>query len=304
MELFQRVKRICQELAGSETKLAQQLGIDQRKLNGYLNAKSQKNLWEYLPKILQLYPGVSRYWLYLDEGEMGDSTNGKCFSARNCRDRLVGDVLNDALGYRQLDLENVRQAAKISQQDWDGILASAKFPNFQQLQSLYLQFGLNPIFLFGHKTSPFVPLSQLQLIEFLLGIETAYFPSHFDLERWFGCSKEEANDYLIKYSSWWRLVKEKGFKNSYDEDIGEPVLPSEWLAYFCEHIMIRHIPHASELLTGFVNFSHNTLFEENKKLQLERDEALRERKIMFDQYTKMNGNKIQDDVHPYEKAVG
>lgn len=70
MELFQRVKYLAREVAGSETRLAEKLGLPQRKLNGYLSEKSQKNLWEYLPAILENYPHISRDWLYFGEGQM------------------------------------------------------------------------------------------------------------------------------------------------------------------------------------------------------------------------------------------
>lgn len=70
MQLFQRVKYLAREVAGSETRLAEKLGLPQRKLNGYLSEKSQKNLWEYLPAILATYPHISRDWLYFGEGEM------------------------------------------------------------------------------------------------------------------------------------------------------------------------------------------------------------------------------------------
>lgn len=74
MQLFQRVKLAAKRLAGSETKLAAALGLPQRTLNGYLNEKSQRNLWEHLPKILQLYPSIRRDWLYFGEGEMTEET--------------------------------------------------------------------------------------------------------------------------------------------------------------------------------------------------------------------------------------
>ena len=70
MELFQRVKQVSKELAGSETKLASMLGLPQRTLNGYLNEKSQRNLWEYLPKVLACFPQIRREWLWWDEGSM------------------------------------------------------------------------------------------------------------------------------------------------------------------------------------------------------------------------------------------
>jgi hypothetical protein len=70
MQLFQRVKRIALELAGSETKLAEKISLPQRKFNGYLNPISEKNLWQYLHLILEAYPEVRREWLYFGEGEM------------------------------------------------------------------------------------------------------------------------------------------------------------------------------------------------------------------------------------------
>ncbi len=66
-KLFLRVRQIAHTIAGSETKLAVALGLTQRKFNGYLNEKSEKNLWQYLPKILEIYPEVSRGWLYFGE---------------------------------------------------------------------------------------------------------------------------------------------------------------------------------------------------------------------------------------------
>lgn len=79
MELFQRVKQVSKELAKSETKLASMLDLPQRTLNGYLNEKSQRNLWEYLPKILVLFPQIRREWLWWGEGSMlkGDLASGK-----------------------------------------------------------------------------------------------------------------------------------------------------------------------------------------------------------------------------------
>ncbi len=77
MQLFQRVKLVAKELAGSETKLAAAIGLPQRTLNGYLNDKSQRNLWDYLPAILQLFPALRRDWLYFGEGEMLEETGSR-----------------------------------------------------------------------------------------------------------------------------------------------------------------------------------------------------------------------------------
>ena len=70
MELFERVRVICKEVAGSQTALATQLHLSQSRFQGYLSRKRQENLWVYLQDILQAYPQVSRDWLYFDEGPM------------------------------------------------------------------------------------------------------------------------------------------------------------------------------------------------------------------------------------------
>lgn len=70
MKLYQRVRTIAKEVAGSETKLAPLIGVHQRTFNGYLKESREHNLWPLLPKILEVFPQVSREWLYFSEGEM------------------------------------------------------------------------------------------------------------------------------------------------------------------------------------------------------------------------------------------
>lgn len=69
MQLYERIKAVCTVLNLSQTTLAQELGLSQSRFNQYLNSKSQRNLWDYLPKILENYPQISRDWLYFGEGE-------------------------------------------------------------------------------------------------------------------------------------------------------------------------------------------------------------------------------------------
>ena len=70
MQLFQRVKILAKSKAGSVKALAEKLGKGQSRFNAYLNETRQNNLWPLLPQILELYPDVSRDWLYFGEGEM------------------------------------------------------------------------------------------------------------------------------------------------------------------------------------------------------------------------------------------
>lgn len=70
MQLFQRVKILAKVKAGSVKALAERLSKGQSMFNAYLNERRQNNLWPLLPQILELYPDVSRDWLYFGEGEM------------------------------------------------------------------------------------------------------------------------------------------------------------------------------------------------------------------------------------------
>ena len=70
MMLFQRVKLVANEIAGSEIKLAKAIGIHPRTLNGYLNEARQDNLWPILEKIMEAYPQINRNWLWHGEGEI------------------------------------------------------------------------------------------------------------------------------------------------------------------------------------------------------------------------------------------
>ncbi len=67
--ISERIKDVAEKCSGSETKLAELLGLKQAKLNYYRN-KSPDNLWPLLPKILELFPDIRRDWLYFGEGEM------------------------------------------------------------------------------------------------------------------------------------------------------------------------------------------------------------------------------------------
>ena len=70
MQLFQRVRTLAKTKAGSAKKLGELLGKSQPVFQGYLNETRQNNLWPLLPQILELFPDVSRDWLYFGEGEM------------------------------------------------------------------------------------------------------------------------------------------------------------------------------------------------------------------------------------------
>jgi hypothetical protein len=110
MELFQRVNRVAQEIAGSQVKLAEALGIIPRTLNGYLNEARQKKLWPLLDKILAVYPQLSRAWLYNGEGEMLTSPGGWETVAKpmlTAQGRQTAEAVVQGVGGHGLETENM-----------------------------------------------------------------------------------------------------------------------------------------------------------------------------------------------------
>lgn len=70
MELFERVKEISTQLAGSQAALGEALNVSGRTFQGYLTKNREHNLWPLLPKIKILYPQIRREWLWFGEGQM------------------------------------------------------------------------------------------------------------------------------------------------------------------------------------------------------------------------------------------
>lgn len=74
MQLYERIRFLAKIKEKSLSAFSEKLGYQQNTFNGYLKESRQNNLWEILPQILQLYPDVSRDWLYFGEGEMLDTS--------------------------------------------------------------------------------------------------------------------------------------------------------------------------------------------------------------------------------------
>lgn len=70
MHLYERIRLLAQKKDISLSKIAEYIDIYPQKFNQWLNEKSQKNIWEHLPKILDKLPDVRPEWLYFGEGEM------------------------------------------------------------------------------------------------------------------------------------------------------------------------------------------------------------------------------------------
>lgn len=65
MELFERIRYLCEVKEISQTKLGKKLGLSQSAFNRWLKKDTEHNLWDHLPKILELFPDVREEWLYI-----------------------------------------------------------------------------------------------------------------------------------------------------------------------------------------------------------------------------------------------
>lgn len=92
MLLFQRVKEVASVLAGSQTLLGEKLGFSSpRTFQAYLTEARQDNLWPLLPKLLEIFPELSRDWLYFGEGTMlaSNKPTKAAVSSDDCQKRIA-----------------------------------------------------------------------------------------------------------------------------------------------------------------------------------------------------------------------
>lgn len=70
MELFERVRLVLDSKRITKSGLARLLNIPQPTLNSYFSAEKQEKLLPCLYQILELWPDISRDWLFFGDGEM------------------------------------------------------------------------------------------------------------------------------------------------------------------------------------------------------------------------------------------
>lgn len=135
MELFERVRKVASEIAGSQSELARVLGMSQRTFSGYLKKNREDNLWPLLPRIWLKYPSIRREWLWWDEGPMLGGNHAETPEPHETK-RLAPhpDAPNDALGRIAL-LTGVRTTSALELQSVFGV----DFKELKGFVSRYVQ---------------------------------------------------------------------------------------------------------------------------------------------------------------------
>lgn len=67
MELFERIRYLSEKKGYSLAKMAKGIDVAPQAFHKWLNAGSQRNLWEHLPALLKMFPDVRPEWLYMGQ---------------------------------------------------------------------------------------------------------------------------------------------------------------------------------------------------------------------------------------------
>jgi len=90
MELYERVDEVIRRMTKSRSNLARRLNIKQTTFNSWFSRERQDNFFPYLMAILELYPHISRNWLFFGEGAMLSSDeNGPMVSQGREKELLL-----------------------------------------------------------------------------------------------------------------------------------------------------------------------------------------------------------------------
>lgn len=103
MELFERIRYLCEIKEVSLSKMAKKLGIPQQTFHQWLKPGSQKNIWEHLPKILELFPDARPEWLYM--GEEPAFRDGTCAEPGPTKESIAALEAENARLRQELDEE-------------------------------------------------------------------------------------------------------------------------------------------------------------------------------------------------------
>jgi hypothetical protein len=110
MELYERVDEIIRRITRSRANLAKQLNIRQTTFNSWFSPERQDCLFPSLLAILELYPHISRDWLFFGEGEMLKSDENEPMVSQDRERELLLKI--EQLSTLLVRLENQGAAAR------------------------------------------------------------------------------------------------------------------------------------------------------------------------------------------------
>lgn len=148
MNFKDRVDFILKKKSLSRTDLSKKLGLSQSTFNGYFAPGKEDALAPYLWKLMDLFPDISRDWLFFGEG--------KPFLEEKEEYTHIADTLYDLLRLLPDEPAKVAAVGGISMQQLDSLLARHEPPDLLTLSAWIRHYRLNANFLLAQFGSPFI----------------------------------------------------------------------------------------------------------------------------------------------------
>lgn len=130
MELFERIRYICEIKDISLAKFAGLLGFPQQTFHKWLSSKTQKHLFDHLPKVLTVFPDIRPEWLYMgQEPAFKDSTEAVESFSKDEFEALQQEVAKLKQELAEADRLNRKLTARLfveTSSDQDGQTDSGK----------------------------------------------------------------------------------------------------------------------------------------------------------------------------------
>lgn len=295
MLLYERILKIIDDYeGGNKTAFARRVGIQQTTLLGYLSESGQAKLRvEHLNAILSQYPEIDRDWLFFGESEaLSRAHDTKPNYPDNALDRitttraensygvLIGDTLSEFFREINVSCEFVMTCCRFDDTFWQ-VMENNRYPTFQELERLYMFFGVDVGLLFqempraGTQMS-FTSFERLLAVTNLKSYSRAcYFADAMGIEKdnwreWHRKYKKALSDrfdFLEKYGTLKPIDDEETYDSIEPPEL--PELPLEWTLRAEEYYGIPK----GYLFNGKMQFKPVETYSKDAQLQKELEEV-------------------------------
>lgn len=158
--LVDRVLKILTYFKRSKASCAKEFKISQTTFNDHLTPANEDKVWQYLPKILEWYPSVSREWLYFGEGSMlaplGGNSAPSLLPATSTECRDICDTLVNYTGVLAEPLFKIAEVAGMSTEELTSCLHARSVPPSVAICRWIHRYKINANFLLAQVGEPFL----------------------------------------------------------------------------------------------------------------------------------------------------
>ena len=123
MDIATRIRKVAKAYCGSDSKLAERLGLKQGTFSRRLNHGQRLLVSEDAPKILELFPDVNPDWLYFGRGHMNGPADSPEVAELKAR---IAELEKELQQERQLNRQLTTQMLVDGASDQDAATATGK----------------------------------------------------------------------------------------------------------------------------------------------------------------------------------